>query len=393
MEVRGVLVSISPTPHLKTIKGRSYWVRYMGVQAQDQQYLIRLTEERFRRFFPFDYQIPRTGSILIIRGGYLGKFTLSDGSKMLFSPKSIEVIGHLEEEREEKYLLEDIRFYDDYVILRNEHSKAIIPKKIWDQMTGLPTSWHLNKVKKSLKEDELKEAFVGILATFRVHFWWDRRARIRKRFYYSDSGDWRLVAHNLTRIREVYAQYELSQKLERFLETVKELIESKWMIQDEELRNLLIQFGLEKEMTLTEAKDYVISKVWKKRYDEQYFNYLKKYAKEISVSKEGFLFRLPNGFIIFETPEVGNATYVFFGDPEFIISQIEAIRRSDIPTRTKKDGKIQVFKGAVWKYQLVRLAEEFPEKFKWFIERIIHDEDGSSWYEKIRKYTEGGEER
>jgi hypothetical protein len=146
-------------------------------------------------------------------------------------------------------------------------------------------------------------------------------------------------------------------KMSRFMASLKELINSKFLVSDEDLRKLLEE--LEIKMSIEEAREHVKNIVWKKGYDEDYFVFLKERAKQVGTGMEGFIFEFKGGITIFEEPKFGKATYVFLGKPSFIIGKIEGIRN------VEANGK--------WRETLIKMKKDMPTETRWFIGRVIHN--------------------
>lgn len=395
--LEGVVVFFSRKPKWKRGRYGPYALRYMSLGVGEKEYLISITEKNAWRMFGQKGYVkkwlayPKSGSIVKVMGAEKLDWEPDWADAMYKNPDAIVVIGHLEKESTEDYDLGGVEFFDDKVILQNESSKSVVPKRIWDMMTEIPTRWLLNKVREQLKEDELKEAKISIRGLFRVYYRYVRGTG-RREWLYSNGDNWSVLAQNLLRFKEYVGEYEAGQRLEKFLKTLKALIKTKWMITEEELRELLVKEGVEDLISYHEAQNYLRTQVWHGEYDEAYFEFLKKHGELVGISEEGFFFKLKGGYYAFETPSTASATYIFMGEPKWILSQLEVIKRqSDGLTTITEDGTkpIMTHVGGNWRLPLIRMKKQEPEEFKWFIERAIHDEDASAWHSVVDKYVEG----
>jgi len=377
--LRGVLLGISAAKDKWYVFGGKHvrhTFRYLSFfdYESKQRFLIRMTDKAF-----FDLKNsegllvnnPDTGDVRLRSGDVVnvehytvGDKPLEDGTRMLFNPKIFSVLGHEDKELTKRYELSQITFYDWGVILRDEDSKTVIESDMWNQMTNLETTWRLNKLKSKLSLDESKESFVEITAKYRVYY---RRWNHDMPFYYSN-GDWRITSENLLPLKKIVVEDETARKMRNFIRNIKEVIKSRFVISDQDILEVLKKVKL--VMDIKEARDYVRNAVWKGRYEEEYFDFLKGKAKEIRVAYEGFLFVLPKSLVILEEPEYAKATYVFVGEVNDVVSKLVGIRQAD------DTGK--------WKEELLKFKREIPEKFNWFLDRIIHyDFDG--WKENLEK--------
>lgn len=331
--------------------------RYIAFKDTEtnQRYLIRMTENAFERIIvdKNGHSVqPQSGDIAIVEHFRKRQYTLEDGTIMLFNPKIFTVLDHLHEELTKRYTLDQMKFFGWGVVLRDANSKVTVKAEQWNQMTNLETSYLLNKLKQKLKLEEQKEAFVEITANFKVYFGWSEN---RKRYY--ANGDWRITSQNLLPLKRTKLDHDTMVKMSRFMASLKELINSKFLVSDEDLRKLLEE--LEIKMSIEEAREHVKNIVWKKGYDEDYFVFLKERAKQVGTGMEGFIFEFKGGITIFEEPKFGKATYVFLGKPSFIIGKIEGIRN------VEANGK--------WRETLIKMKKDMPTETRWFIGRVIHN--------------------
>jgi len=352
--------------------------------------VVRVTEHQTEKFFSDGYslKLPRSGDTIKIWGLKPTGFKFDDGKELFTDPEGVEVTGHLERKKEAEFPLPNINFGDNFVTLKLDNLKAVIEKKVWDVMTGLPTAWILNKVKSQLKEDELKSSSVVLSGVFKVYFWWDGKER--QTSYYSNGEVWDLISNNLIQFKELAAKYEVDQRLKKFFSMLREILSQKWLITDTELQGLIESEKMGDIIKLDEAKVYLTSSSWSKDYDEEFFKYLKDHGELIGIGKEGFFFKLSPNVYAFETPENANATYIFTGDPQWVLTQLEEIRRQSANLTTKTDDGTKpsiTHLGDTWKLPLIRMKKSEPQLFNWFLERAIHDEDKSAWYRVVNKYV------
>src|SRR5438552_662897 len=117
------------------------------------------------------------------------------------------------------------------------------------------------------------------------------------------------------------------------------------------------------EISAEQAREYVRSTIWKGKYVDEFFAYLKNKASEVAYSEEGFVFVIKRQgssipTVLLEVPEYGSATWVFVGAPYDIISNIRGVKQANV----EDDGS------DAWRYTLIRN----PDKFLWFSGRIVH---------------------
>jgi hypothetical protein len=399
-EVSGVVKYFSSNPKRKTSRGRAYYVRYMGVIVNDEEYLVSIYENVAHDIFGhyldyyFEEQLnaPKSGSVISFKAKLLGfKPNFCDG--MLVDISDVQTGSMSYEDKAVRFDLEDITFGNNQVILEKSTAKAVIKKDVWDVMTGVPTQWILNKVKDSLKEEEKKEAYITLESRYQKSFRYNRDNGDWGEYYYSNGDAWEIVNNNLVQFNEYVSKWVDSQRLNDFLAKLKDILRKRWMITDLELLDLIEEEGVEDLIDGSTAQDYLINEVWSKEYDKQYFNYLKEHGELAGVGEEGFFFKLNGQAFAFETPIPNTATYIFRGEPSWILGQIEAIKSqsSGLPVEMVTKDKVAVHSGN-WKLPLIRLKnqeqKEGGHEFDWFIERAVHDTDGSAWFSVIDKYLE-----
>jgi len=377
--MKGVILGISPAKW-KTYNFGGYVVtrqfRYIRfLNDEDQKiYLIRMREKDFLKL-PVDKDgnpcRPRSGDIAIIEHFDKRSFVLDDFVKMLLNPKVFTILDHVKMESTQRYYLENIYFYDWGVILRNEQSKCVLNKENWDKLTGLETSSLLWKLKQKLKEDELKECYVEITTTFEVYYNW----RLDKYWLYhrGNGFEWRLTSENLMPMKKIVIEEEEARRARLLMEEIKLILQNKLFLPWEDILALARKYTIPER----EVEEFAKGIVWKKNYDDEYTNYLKAKAKKVLYGHEGLFFVLPGGLTILEVPEHGKATYVFLGEPNFIASQIEGIRQEqyNLTTYLEVDDATDPvchYGSKAWREILYRLKKKFPDKFPWFIGRIIH---------------------
>jgi len=362
--IKGVILGVSEVKWkprgFRTYRGwtRAEGYRYIAVQGDDgHRYLVRMTPEAFERT-PVDAEgnhiTPKSGDIVQIEHYFYNPlYDLDDGTKMVFNPRIFTVLDHVTKESTQRYYLEGIKFFDWGVVLRNENSKCVLDKENWDALTGLETSFVLNKYKKQLKEEELKSAYVEITTRFKVYYGWrkDREWLLHR----DDQFEWRLTSENLLPLKKVVIREEEARKARMLLDEIRQKLQFKLFLPWDDILALARKYTVEP----SEVEEYVQNVTWKKDYDEAYAEYLKKKALKVLYGLDGLIFVMPGGITIIEEPVQDRATYVFFGAPDFIASQLEGIKRET---------------GGRWRETLFRLKKVEPERFPWFIGRVIHYE-------------------
>jgi len=349
------------------------YVRVEDVETK-KQYLIRLTIKGFNDIVDANgtklndddgYVRMKTGDLANIDHFKNGSFQLDDGAEMLFNPAIFTVLSHETKETTQRYYLNQMAFHDWGVILQNKQSKVTVQEDRWYQMTNVATNFKLNKIRDELLKDDVnKEAFVEITFNAKVYYAWSK-----DRPFYLGNGDWRITQENLMPLKKVVTDMEEARKMRDFIRNVKVIISRNFTIEDSEIAKLLQDVGL--SMTLDDAKDYMTSSFWRGSYDKDFFDFLKKRAKKVSIADEGFIFELQYGIVILEEPEYAKATYIFCGETTDIISKIRGIRSAE-PNN-------------LWKRPIAKYKEEFPEKFNWFIGKVIHL-DLEQWEEELSKF-------
>ena len=387
MTIRGVILGVSNVKH----KGFNRAYRYIALQTDDgQRYLVRLTLDAFETV-PMNAegepQTPKSGDLAQIEH-YRGPITLEDGTKMVWEPKIFTIYGHITEVSTQRYYLDGIYFFDWGVVLKNAESKCVISKGNWDQLTGLETSSLLWKLKKRIPADEAKECYIEITTTFKVYYGW----RLERKWLYrsADNGfEWRITAENLQPMRKIVIEDAEARKARMLIDEIKQLLQCKLFLPWEDVLALARKYTIEP----SEVEEYVKNVTWKKNYDEEYAQYLKAKAKQVFYGHEGLFFVLPGGITVLEVPEPNKATYVFLGEPNFIASRIEGIRQeqqslTSYLIRDDATDPIAHYGSRAWREILYRLKKKFPEKFPWFIGRVIHY-DKEQWKRDLEALLKG----
>jgi hypothetical protein len=369
----GTVLGISEIKTKPTKWNTTEQYRYIAIvnEKTGQQYLVRMLTHNFDRIIvdaEGDEAQVRSGSIVDIDHYYEGKFVLDDGKKMLFNPKIFTVMGHVTKESTQKYLLEDISFYDWGVILKNKNSKAVLGAENWNRLTNMETSNLLWKLKKKLKVEQLKEAYVEITTTFEVYYGWNLN---REWLYHRNGGmEWRLTSENLQPMRKVVLEEEEIRKTRMVLEEIKLILQRKMFVSWDDILALARKFTIPED----EVQEYAKNAVWKKGYDEEFTDFLNEKSKQVLYGADGIFYILPGGLTILEDPQPNKATYIFIGQPDFIASKIEAIKREQRDTNA-------------WRELLYRAKKATPEKVSWFVGRIYHL-DTDQWKRDLENILE-----
>lgn len=348
-----------------------------------------MTEQAFRDL-PVDTEgnptVPHSGDIVQLEHYRVGRYTLDDGTRMIFNPQIFTVLGHVTKTSTQRYYLDNIHFYDWGVVLRNENSKCVLDKENWDTLTGLETSSLLWRLKKRLKENERKEAYVEITTRFRVYYGWsiDREWLLHK----NGEWEWRVTQENLLPLKKIVIEEEEAHRARQLMEEIKAILQRKLFLPWEDILELARKYTIPER----EVEEFARSVTWKKDYDEFYVEWLKKRTKKVLYSYEGLFFLMPGGITILEDPEPDKATYIFLGDPNFIAGQIEGIRQNRLYDTTifiRDDACDPVVKpgSTAWRETLYRLKKAMPEKLPWFIGRVVHY-DHEQWIRDLNKILE-----
>lgn len=377
--MQGIILGISERKFKRNRNGTGVY-RYIAfrssVENNEQEYLVRMTDTQFQSI-PVDKdgnpRTPKSGDIVQIEHYYEGNFVLDDGKRMLFNPKIFTIFDHVQKESTQRYYLEGINFYDWGVTLKNKGSKCVVSKKNWDELTGIETSSLLWKLKRKLKEDIFKEAYIEITTKFRVYYGW----RIEREWLYhpSEGFEWRITSENLlTPLKKVVLKEEEVRRTRMLLEEIKTMLQDKMFLSWDDILSLARKFTIPEQ----DVQEYVRRTVWKKDYDEAYTNVLNKMSTKVMYGHDGLFYVLPGGLTILEVPEPSKATYIFIGAPDFVADKIEAIRRQSI---------IDGHNPQAWRETLYRLKKATPEKLGWFVGRIYHL-DNEQWKRDLNNVLE-----
>ena len=341
--------------------------RYITVEdPEKKRTLIRIVDKRFSKLLP-EAKL-RSGDIINI-DGLKTMGTLPDGIFFARNPTGIVVVGHIKEKCTKRYLLSQIKFYDWGVILRDEHSKAVVPASNWNNITKLETGYILNRFKDRLSDNEKVTSYVQLTGGFNVHFGW--RGEYQKWLYADRNSDLTIEAFNLLPLTRVVAESQEIARMKLFTKMVRATLESRFVVNDEDIEKARKESGI--DLSFLAAKEMVLDLLWKEGYDESYFTHLKRAAESIYYSEDGFVFVLRNGKIVLEEPEYGKATYVFQGPLNEVVSRLEAIRQSE-----------HVSKPGSWKEKLLTWKKRYPDDFSFFIDRVIHG-DYASWLKELEE--------
>lgn len=367
--MEGIIIGISEVKN-KTynFNGRnvSYDMRYIRVVTPDEgEILVRLTDNNFS-LLPRD----KDGNRTQLKNGDIANFETFDkeflfketGGVMRTNPKIVTVLSHITETSVEKYLLQNITFYDWGVELKNESSICKIPKESWEAQTNIETSFTLNKYKAQIPVEELKEAYVELQANFKIYYRWN----LNNKFKYFNNGEQVLiVSENLLPLRKVKADEEEVIRTRLLIEEIKQFLQNQMFVTYDNILALAQKYTMPEQ----DINEYVRSIVWKKDYDEEYTNFLKTKSKQVLYGTDGLFYCLPNNITILEDPSTGKATYVFIGSPNYIASQIEALKQENINANNS----------SAWRELLYRLKKSTPEKTTFFVGRIVHF-DKDQWF-------------
>lgn len=339
--------------------------RYLALLNNDaQRYLIRMTDYNFQTL-PVDkdgeLRTPKSGDMVSVEHFYEGKFILDDGTKMIFNPDIFTILDHVKKRSTQRYTLEGMYFFDWGVVLRNDMSKCVIDKNNWDKLTGLETSSLLWKLKKRLKEKERKEAFVEIDAMFLVYFGWD----INREWLYHKSSEfeWAITQKNLLPMKKIVIEEKEAKKISFLLADIKQFLQQRLFLPWEDILALARKYTIPED----EVEHYAKAATWKKNYDADFSEYLKERATKVLYGFDGLFFVMKGGLTILEEPEPNKATYIFIGEPNFVASRIEAIKRENFNSRQH-----QFWTEVSWREILYRLKKANPEKMGWFVGRVVH---------------------
>jgi len=359
--MEGIITGISevkPKTYTFGRKNVTYDMRYIRVVTTDEgEILVRVTDGDFS-------ELPRNndGNPTQIRNGdivnfehFTKEFKFDNGGVMRTNPKIITILGHVVETTVEKYSLGNLTFYDWGVEAKNQNSICKIPKEEWDSITGLETNFQLNKLKRKLKEDEEKETFIEVQAEFKLYYRWNINNVFR---YHTNGGKIVLVSENLLPLKKVKSDEEEVMRTRLMLEEIKTLLQNKMFVTIDDIVILARKYTMPEQ----DVNEYIRSIVWKKDYDEEFTNWLKSKSKNVLYGFEGLFYCLPNNVTVLEDPTTGKASYVFIGDPNYIASQIEAIRREN----RDNSGSL------AWREILYRLKKSVPEKTNFFVGRVVH---------------------
>ncbi|MEM4534979.1 MAG: hypothetical protein QW764_02925 [Desulfurococcaceae archaeon] len=319
-----------------------------------------------------EHWIPRSGDIVELDHFEKREFILEGGIKMLLHPKIFTILDHVKKESTQKYTLDEMYFYDWGVVLRNKNSKCVLDKENWDKLTGLETSSALWKLKQRLKIEEQKEAYVEITTLFDVYYRWSLDNYWL--YHKADGFEWRLTSENLYPMKKIVIEDIEARKARLLLNEIKTRLQYKLFLAWDDILELARKYTVPER----DVEEYVKNVVWKKDYDEEFTEFLKSRAKAVLYGLDGLFFVMPGGITILEEPEYGKASYVFVGEPNFIASKIEGIKR-------------EVGKG-IWREALYRLQKIDPSKMPWFVGRVIHY-DKEQWIRDVTTLLEGGEGR
>lgn len=367
--MQGIIFGISEVKYKRD--GRYRYIAF--AEREGQQYLIRMTLRDFEtsiRDKDGEQTLPKNGDIVQIEHAYEGKFTLDDGKKMLFNPKIFTVLDHIQKSSTEKYYLENINFFDWGVIMKNHHSKCVVSKRTWDELINLETSSLLWKLKKKLKQESLKEAYVEITTIFNVYYGWRLEREWLYHTYKNGNGsEWTLTSENLQPMRKVVLEAGEVRRTRLMLEELKLKLQDQLFLTWDDILALARKFTIPEK----EVEQYARNMVWKKNYDEDFTDHLKKKATKVLYGHSGLFFIMPGGLTILEDPEPNKATYIFIGDPDFIATKLEAIRQQNINEGHNPQA---------WRETLYRLKKATPEDLNWFVGRIVHH-DKDQWFRDL----------
>lgn len=358
--IEGIVIGISEVKEKVYGYGRNqriYYNRYINIETPDQgKILVGMTDSNFQTL-PRD----KNGNPTQLRNGDIANFDtfekglkFPDGTIMLTNPKIVTILGQVTQEAFQQYTLDQITFYDWGVELKNKDSKTVIPRDVWNQLTQIETSFLLNKLKKKIKEDLLQQAFIQIKTTFKVYFNWD----MNKIFLYHNNGEPVIITtDNLQEIRKVVAEETEVIRMRLIMEEIKLKLQNQMFLTTDDILGLVRKYTIPEQ----ELQEYVKNIVWKKDYDEDFTNWLHEKAKQILYGFEG-LFYILDKITVLEDPEPSKATYIFIGSPDYIASNLEAIRQQSI----RDNGTTG------WRELLYRLKKADPQKLNWFVGRVVH---------------------
>jgi len=359
--IEGIIIGISEIKNKTYTFGKkevTYEMRYIRVTTLNEgEILVRVTDRDFS-------ELPRDkdGNTTQLRNGdvvnfehFQKEFKFDNGGIMRTNPKIVTVLKHITETAVEKYLLMDTTFYDWGVQLKNNNSICKIPKDQWDVMTGLETTFSLNKLKSKLKIEDLKEAFVEVQANFNLSYRWNINNPFR---YHNNGGQVIIITENLLPLKKVKFAEEEIVRTRLLLEEIRTLLQNKMFATYDDIVELARKYTMPEQ----DVNEYIRSIVWKKNYDEDFTNWLKTRSKTVLYGSEGLFYCLSNNVTVLEDPVTGRASYVFIGDANYIASQIEAIRREN----RENSGSI------AWREILYRLKKASPEKTNFFVGRVVH---------------------
>lgn len=362
--MEGIVIGISEEKQKTYTFGnrrKTYVMRYIRVATPDEgEILVRVQDKDFISL-PRDKEGNETrlrnGDVVIFEH-FHKEFKFDNGGIMRTNPKIVTVMSHVREVAVEKYYLAGMTFYNWGVELKNSHSVCKVPKEEWDSITGLETTFHLNKLKRKLKEDEAKEAFVEVQANFSLYYRWN----LNNVFRYFNNGDKVvLVSENLLPLKKVKADEEEVMRTRLMIDEIRQLLQNKMFVTYDDIVLLAQKYTMPEQ----DVNEYIRSVVWKKDYDEEFTDWLKEKSSNILYGSDGLFYCLPNSVTVLEDPVTGRATYVFIGDPNFIASQIEATKRENTGSNA-------------WREIMYRLKKSTPEKLKFFVGRVVHH-DKDQW--------------
>ena len=385
VNMKGVLTFVGK-PKQKESRYGTYQIRYLGL-AGDNECVITMTEKIFQQIFN---DTPKSGDLVTFTELKDSTYTFPDGKPLFRDPKTATIDGHYKRFVEMTFSINDIIFTDEFVHLQHDKHSVTVNKAQWDEMTGVPTSGYLGSVRFLLTEND-DPISVTVYGECEVSYRWNPLTNKREEHLYSDNEVF-ILNHNLARFAELVSDYEAGQKLKVFLKQLKALIQSTNMLTDVDLQQLINDLNANDYVSLSDARDYVRGEVWDRRYDEEYFSYLQKNGELVGYGLDGFFFKIAPMTYAYETPKVGHATYIFRGEPAWILGQLDAIREEskNLPTEKITDGQTMYHGGDKWRLILIQMAsadkKEGGDTFTWFVDRIMHDDDGSGWYAGIDKY-------
>jgi hypothetical protein len=369
--MEGIVLGVSELKQKTAVYGgRAVVSEYRYIRVYDeithQQVLVRMTENAFQT-----QPVPiKNGQQVTFDHLDRGTFKLTDGTEMFFNPKIVTIKGTVKEHSIQRYYLWNIQFYDWGVVLQNNNSKCNIPKATWDSQTGLETSSLVWKYKNKVKEDDQKSAFVEVETNFNVYYHWD----VNKKWLFFNNGEpVNFVSENLLAIKKIVHDEEEVTRTRLLLEEIKTLLQNKMFVTFDDILALAQKYTMPEQ----DVQTYVKNAVWKKNYDEAFTDYLKPKAKQVLYGNEGIFYCLPNNITILEDPQPSRASYIFIGDPNFISSNIEAIRRENREggtyfIRDDISDPLVHYGSTAWRELLYRLKKATPDNFIWFVGRVVH---------------------